>query len=105
VNNLREIQALRRLSPHEHIITLHEILYDKPTGRLVLVFELMDCNLYEHIKGLLLYLSILLATCQLFSGKVHCFPVNKDIVRIQHRIRSKCNIKMLSIIKQGETNT
>ncbi|EAR83896.4 cyclin-dependent kinase-like Serine/Threonine kinase family protein (macronuclear) [Tetrahymena thermophila SB210] len=57
VNNLREIQALRRLSPHEHIITLHEILYDKPTGRLVLVFELMDCNLYEHIKGRNKYLN------------------------------------------------
>lgn len=24
---------------------------DNPTGRLALVFELMDCNLYEHIKG------------------------------------------------------
>ena len=26
VNNLREIQALRRLSPHEHIVKLHEVL-------------------------------------------------------------------------------
>ena len=24
---------------------------DEPTGRLALVFELMDLNLYEHIKG------------------------------------------------------
>jgi serine/threonine protein kinase len=52
VNNLREIQALRRLSPHEHIITLEEVLYDQPTGRLALVFELMDANLYELIRGL-----------------------------------------------------
>ena len=51
VNNLREIQALRRLSPNEHIITLEEVLYDQPTGRLALVFELMDANLYELIKG------------------------------------------------------
>jgi serine/threonine protein kinase len=41
VNNLREIQALRRLSPHPHIIQLLEVLYDQPTGRLALVFELM----------------------------------------------------------------
>lgn len=41
VNNLREIQALRRLSPHPHIIKLLEVLYDQPTGRLALVFELM----------------------------------------------------------------
>jgi len=51
VNNLREIQALRRLSPHPHIVKLLEILYDEPTGRLGLVFELMDLNLYEWIRG------------------------------------------------------
>ncbi|CAD8190885.1 unnamed protein product [Paramecium octaurelia] len=51
VNHLREIQALRKLSPHKHIIKLIEVLYDEPTGRLALVFELMEQNLYEHIKG------------------------------------------------------
>jgi len=51
VNNLREIQALRRLAGHSNIIKLHEVLYDEPTGRLALVFELMDMNLYEAIKG------------------------------------------------------
>ena len=40
VNNLREIQALRRLSPHPNIIKLIEV-------RLALVFELMDMNIYE----------------------------------------------------------
>ncbi|CAE7280109.1 MOK [Symbiodinium microadriaticum] len=28
-----------------------KVLYDEPTGRLALVFELMDMNLYEAIKG------------------------------------------------------
>lgn len=51
VNNLREIQALRRLVGHPNIIKLQEVLYDEPTGRLALVFELMDMNLYEAIKG------------------------------------------------------
>lgn len=51
MNNLREIQALRKLSVHPNIITLNEILYDQPTGRLALVFELFDANLYELIKG------------------------------------------------------
>ena len=41
VNSLREIQALKRLSPHSHIIKLLEVLFDQPTGRLALVFELM----------------------------------------------------------------
>ncbi len=57
VNNLREIQALRRLSPHPNIIKLYEVLYDQPTGRLALVFELMDMNIYEHIRGRRHYLS------------------------------------------------
>jgi len=57
VNNLREIQALRRLSPHEHVISLEEVLYDQPTGRLALVFELMDANLYEIIRGRRQYLA------------------------------------------------
>ena len=51
VNNLREIQALRRLSPHPGVIKLCEVLYDQPTGRLALVFELMDMNIYELIRG------------------------------------------------------
>jgi len=28
-----------------------EVLYDQPTGRLALVFELMDMNIYELIRG------------------------------------------------------
>jgi len=42
---------LKRLSPHPNIITLLEVLYDEPTGRLALVFELMEMNMYEAIKG------------------------------------------------------
>eukprot|EP00002_Diphylleia_rotans_P013168 TRINITY_DN2565_c0_g1_i7.p1 TRINITY_DN2565_c0_g1~~TRINITY_DN2565_c0_g1_i7.p1 ORF type:complete len:151 (-),score=30.71 TRINITY_DN2565_c0_g1_i7:87-539(-) len=56
VNNLREIQALRRLSPHPNIIKLSEIIFEKSSGRLCLVFELMDMNLYELIKGRKQYL-------------------------------------------------
>jgi len=51
VNNLREVQALRRLSPHANIVKLIEVLYDQPTGRLALVFELMDMNIYDLIRG------------------------------------------------------
>jgi renal tumor antigen len=44
------------LSPHNHIIQLIEVLYDEPTGRLALVFEIMEMNLYEAIKGRQSYL-------------------------------------------------
>ncbi len=74
VNTLREIQALRRLSPHPHIITLEEVLYDQPTGRLALVFELMDQNLYEVIRGRRHYLSpqlIKIYIFQLLKGLEH----------------------------------
>ena len=56
VNNLREIQALRRLAGHPHIIKLQDVLYDEPSCRLALVFELMDMNLYEAIRGRRQYL-------------------------------------------------
>lgn len=48
---------MRKLSPHANIIKLLEALYDEPTGRLALVFELMDVNLYEAIKGKKSYLA------------------------------------------------
>lgn len=51
VNNLREIQALRRLTPHPNIVNLEEVLYDEPSGRLAMVFELMEQNLYDMISG------------------------------------------------------
>jgi renal tumor antigen len=67
VNNLREIQALRRLSPHPHIVKLIEILYDEPTGRLALVFELMDLNLYEWTRGRRHYLPESSVKCYMFQ--------------------------------------
>ena len=51
VNKLREVRALKRLSTHSNIITLIEVLYDELTGRLALVFELMEMNLFEAIQG------------------------------------------------------
>lgn len=51
VSKLREIQAIRRLQPHRHIVQLIEVLYNSTTHRLALVFELMDMNLYELIKS------------------------------------------------------
>lgn len=58
VRNLKEIQALTFLSHHENVVKLIEVLYDEPTGKvasdigkLALVFELMDMNLYEYLKG------------------------------------------------------
>jgi renal tumor antigen len=56
VNRLREIQAVRRLQPHPNIVDLIEVLFDRSTGRLALVLELMDMNLYELIKGRKQYL-------------------------------------------------
>ena len=55
-NALREVQALRRLPPHPHVVQLLDVLFDAPTGRLALVFELMDANLYELVRGRARYL-------------------------------------------------
>ena len=50
VNNLREIQAIKRLGGHPNIVKLDEVLFDSPSGRLALVFELQEGNLYELMK-------------------------------------------------------
>ncbi|XP_049595517.1 MAPK/MAK/MRK overlapping kinase isoform X2 [Syngnathus scovelli] len=50
-NNLREVQAMRRLSPHPNIIHLHELIFDKEIGTVSLICELMEMNIYEFIKA------------------------------------------------------
>ncbi|KAM4723675.1 MAPK/MAK/MRK overlapping kinase isoform 2-T2 [Anableps anableps] len=50
-NNLREVQAMKQLSPHANIIQLHELIYDKGTGSVSLICELMEMNIYELIQG------------------------------------------------------
>ncbi|XP_067310895.1 MAPK/MAK/MRK overlapping kinase-like [Pseudorasbora parva] len=50
-HGLREVQAMKRLSPHPNILQLHELIYDKDTGTLSLICELMEMNIYEFIKG------------------------------------------------------
>lgn len=75
VNNLREIKALRRLSPHPNIVSLEEVLFDAKTGRLALVFELMHNNLYEAMKGRRTPLSKKLVKSymhQLYRALDHC---------------------------------
>lgn len=56
VNKLREIQAMRRLNPHPNILDLQEVIFDKRSGMLVLICELMDMNIYELIKDKRTYL-------------------------------------------------
>ncbi|XP_058605984.1 MAPK/MAK/MRK overlapping kinase-like isoform X2 [Onychostoma macrolepis] len=50
-HSLREVQAMKRLSPHPNILQLHELIYDKDSGTLSLICELMEMNIYEFIKG------------------------------------------------------
>jgi serine/threonine protein kinase len=74
VNSLREIQALRRLNPHPNIIDLEEVLYDTQSGRLALVFELMDHNVYELIRGRKTHVkpaTVKLLMYQLFKAVAH----------------------------------
>ncbi|CCW64400.1 unnamed protein product [Phytomonas sp. EM1] len=51
VNHLREIQCIRRLQSHPNIVKFVHVLFDRSSGRLALVFELMDMNLCDLIKS------------------------------------------------------
>ena len=50
VQNLREVQCMKLLQHQPTIVNLIEILYDRGSGRLALVMELMSCNMYEVIQ-------------------------------------------------------
>jgi len=64
---------------------LEEVLYDQPTGRLALVFELMDANLYELIRGRRHYLQSRLIQAYIFQllqalDHMHCKGIfHRDI--------------------------
>lgn len=51
IQQLREIQSLKVLRHHPNIVQLQEILFDKQTGKLALVFELMSHDMYQTIRN------------------------------------------------------
>ncbi|CAF1153871.1 unnamed protein product [Adineta ricciae] len=51
IQQIREIRVLKQLNGHPNIIFLREIVFDKRSGVLCLIFELMNINLYEYIRG------------------------------------------------------
>ena len=67
VYKLSEVRALKRLATHSNIITLIEVLYDEGSGRLALVFELMEKNLFEVINGRTTYLQERKVKCWIFQ--------------------------------------
>lgn len=50
VSNYEELQTFKKLSYHENIIYLHQFVYEPDTGILTLIFNLMDCSMYDFIK-------------------------------------------------------
>ena len=76
VNNLREIQALRRLSPHPGIIKLCEVLYDQPTVCCIPPPTPPSCLLSPHcyhlpLASFSLHRLLLLCTSFLLSTSLH----------------------------------
>lgn len=50
VNRLPEILYLKQLQGNPNVIELKDLIYDQANGYVAIVFELMDCNLYEFLK-------------------------------------------------------
>jgi serine/threonine protein kinase len=91
VNGLREIQALRRVSSHQNVIKLLEILYDRQTGRLSLVFELMICNLYEFVFSSMVHHLLILwldLRNRLVKGRDRYLPEIKVKTDVYHVLRA-----------------
>ena len=51
VNKMPEIYALKALQGHPNVIKLEDIIYVHQNGFVAMVFEIMDCNLYELISS------------------------------------------------------
>ncbi|KAH0793975.1 CMGC family protein kinase [Histomonas meleagridis] len=49
VNHLPEIVSLLQLQGHPNIVKLLDLIYDNQNGYFAMVFELLDCNVYEFI--------------------------------------------------------
>ena len=83
VNNLKEIEALRALSPHPNIVNLQDVLFDPHTHTLGIVFELMEKNLYDLISGknqdTVQFVSVILVTMVILF--VTCFLHAKSFSR------------------------
>ena len=97
VNKLREVRALKRLSSFSNIINLIEVVYDEETKRLALVFELMEMNLYEAIKGRKKFLSE-------SKVKLWIFQVLKALNFMHRNGIFHRDIKPENILLKGGTN-
>ena len=59
--------------------SLRKVLYDRPSGRLALVFELMDANLYELIKGTIYEQLNIIDKQHPQYGSMDCFLHNREV--------------------------
>lgn len=50
VNRLPEVLYLKQLQGHLNVIEFKDLIYDQKNGYVAIVFELMDCNLYEFLS-------------------------------------------------------
>jgi renal tumor antigen len=71
VQRLPELLSLQHLQGHPHVIELVDMIYDNKNGFAAMVFELMDCNLYElgqERKRPFDERTALILSCQLLSA-------------------------------------
>ncbi|XP_035703834.1 serine/threonine-protein kinase BUR1 isoform X2 [Folsomia candida] len=101
VNDIPEVTTLRTLARHPQILQMLEIHYDVKQGKVSLVFEIMDMNLYEFIKDrkrLLPESTVRLFMYQLLKAlrHLHKYGVfHRDIKPENILIRLKSNVLKL----------
>jgi renal tumor antigen len=49
INQLAEVASLRALQGHPNIVNLVDLTYDSTNGYVAMVFEVLECNVYEFI--------------------------------------------------------
>lgn len=71
-----EVDILRRLNPHPHIIQFIDAFHDRASGKFCIVTELMDTNLYDYVQRVhtgqpLPEITVKLLMWQMLSGLAH----------------------------------
>lgn len=90
-----ELIALRKLTRHSNILHMIESHFDKETGRVTLVFELMDMSLYDMIKTRK-------KPVQEAKAKQYLYQIVKGVDHIHHHGIFHRDIKPENILIKGD---
>jgi protein kinase len=92
--NLAEVKCLQKLSPHENIVALHDVILEDST--LYLVLDLMECSLFDLVmRGGF-------RPCSEHKVRNFCFQILKGLVRMHTEGYCHRDLKLENLLVSGD---